>query len=201
MNSTTREKSVLPKSKYVVVTPEQRELERKGAELAGLECELAERERELATLQNELRSFEGRYFHTVGSLDAELDDLEAQLAEAEARQHPQERSYRERATQARAKAADSAQPVAHETVDVGLDVPPLDRWWLLDSGIFPSVWSQRPNAFSPRNQQLHVTGFTPRSRRCTTKCWRSARVRTSASGRCRGGAVACERTNAFHAVR
>lgn len=102
----------MPKSKYVVVTPEQRELERKSSELAGLERELAERELELATLRNELRSFEGCYFHTVGSLYAELDDLEAQLAEAKARQHHQERSYRERATQARAKAKDSAQAIS-----------------------------------------------------------------------------------------
>ena len=94
------------------VTPEERELRRKAAELVTLEGELAERELELVTLQNELRAFEIRYLRAVGALYAELDELEAQLAEAEARQHPKEHSFRQRATQARAKANESAHAVS-----------------------------------------------------------------------------------------
>ena len=33
------------------------------------------------------------------------------------------------------------------------------------AGIAPCAWSHRQNAFIPRIQQLHDTGFTPLSRR------------------------------------
>jgi hypothetical protein len=93
-------------------TPEERELERKRAELATLESELAERELELVTLQAELQAFEARYLRTVGRLYAEVDDLEAQIAEAEAGQHPREHRLRDHAAQARAKAKESAHAVS-----------------------------------------------------------------------------------------
>ena len=105
----------MPNPRYVVVTPEERELKQKAAELATLEGELAERELELATLQKELRAFERTYLCTVGPLYAELDDLEARLAEINARQHPTDPSYVERATHARSKAAESARALT--TVD------------------------------------------------------------------------------------
>jgi hypothetical protein len=93
------------------LTPEERELEKKHAELATLEGELAERELEFATLQNELRAFEALYLRIVGALYAELDDLEAQIAEGQARRHPQEHSLGEEAAQARAKATESAHAI------------------------------------------------------------------------------------------
>ncbi|MBI2149116.1 MAG: molecular chaperone DnaJ [Acidobacteria bacterium] len=93
-------------------TPEERELERKHAELATLESELADRELEFVTLQAELQVFEARYLRTVGRLYAELDDLEAQIAEAEARQHPREDRLRDQAARARATAEESAYAVS-----------------------------------------------------------------------------------------
>ena len=69
-------------------TPEERELEKKKAELAALEIELIQREIDLATLRAELTDFESRYLRTVGVLYAELDDIEAQIAEAQARRNP-----------------------------------------------------------------------------------------------------------------
>jgi hypothetical protein len=103
-----------------LLTPEERELERKRAELAALEGELAECELELVTLHNELRAFEAHYLRTVGMLYAELDDLEAQIAETQARQEPEDRRVREQAVQARAKASESAHAVGmvlEETVE------------------------------------------------------------------------------------
>lgn len=46
-------------------TPEERELEKKHAELTSLESELAQRELDLATLQAELRAFERRYLSII----------------------------------------------------------------------------------------------------------------------------------------
>lgn len=97
-----------------VVSPEARELEKKNAELAGLEARLAERELDLATLQAELHRFEGTYLRIVGSRLAELDDIEAQIAEAGARNKPKDQEAQERASQARAQARESAQAVEAE---------------------------------------------------------------------------------------
>jgi hypothetical protein len=89
-------------------TPEARELDKKRAELAGLETELAQRELDLATLQGALRAFETRYFRIVGTLYAELDELEAQIAEAFARRSAHDPTLHRNAETARAKAAESA---------------------------------------------------------------------------------------------
>jgi hypothetical protein len=51
-------------------TPEERELEKKQAELSSLEAELIQRELDLATLRAELADFESRYLRTVGILYA-----------------------------------------------------------------------------------------------------------------------------------
>jgi len=92
-------------------TPEEQELSRKRAELAGLEAELAQRELDLATLQAELRAFEGRYLRIVGVRYATLDQIEAQIAEAQARLNPRDPTAQRGAAQARAEAQESAQAV------------------------------------------------------------------------------------------
>ncbi len=90
-------------------TPEEAELERKKLELGALESELAERELDLSTVEAELRAFERRYLRTVGVKYAELDEIEAQIAEAEARLKPKNTTVKERASQARTQAEESAQ--------------------------------------------------------------------------------------------
>ena len=68
-------------------TLEQRELDKKLAELQALENEFADCDLELATLRAELAVFEKRYLSLLGPLYAELDEVEAQIAEATARSH------------------------------------------------------------------------------------------------------------------
>jgi len=92
-------------------TPEERELEKKRAELGTLEGELADRELELVTLQNELRSFEARYFRVVGRLYAELDDVQAKVTEARARRDPRNPDLQQEASDARTRATESAEAV------------------------------------------------------------------------------------------
>jgi seryl-tRNA synthetase len=93
------------------LTPEDRELDAKQAQLAGIENDLAERELDFVTLQNELRAFEARYLHVVGRLAAELDELQAQIAEAQASRNPQNRELQEQASDARARATESSEAV------------------------------------------------------------------------------------------
>jgi len=88
-------------------TPEERELEKKKAELASLETELIQRELDLATLRAELADFESRYLRTVGVLYAELDHIEAQIAAAQARRRPRDSEAQEQAARARAQAQES----------------------------------------------------------------------------------------------
>lgn len=90
------------------LTPEEREVERKRAELAALESGLAERELELATLQAELKVFEQRYLAIVGVRYAGLDEIEAQIAQILARRTPADVEAQEHAEQARSQAKDSA---------------------------------------------------------------------------------------------
>ena len=92
-------------------TPEERELERKRAELTRLEGEVVQRELDLATLQAELRAFEGRYLRVVGVRYAALDEIEAQIAEAQARLNPRDPTAQRGAAQARAEAQESSQAV------------------------------------------------------------------------------------------
>ena len=93
-------------------TPEERELEKKKAELALLESKLAERELDLATLQAELHVFEQGYLRIMGSRYAELDEVKAQVAEAKARLNPDDDFAQEEADEAREQADDSAQAAA-----------------------------------------------------------------------------------------
>lgn len=90
-------------------TPEEEELARKLADLATLETQLADRELDLATLLSELHVFERRYLRAVGVRYAELDELRAQIAEAGAQQVPGDSRAQGDATEARARAQDSAQ--------------------------------------------------------------------------------------------
>jgi hypothetical protein len=94
------------------LSPEERELEKKKAELAALEVTLAQQELELTTLQATLRAFERRYLSVVGARYAELDELQAQLAEAQARRNPQNIEAHARAEQARTQAHESAHTTA-----------------------------------------------------------------------------------------
>lgn len=89
-------------------TPEERELAAKKTELAALELQLAQRELDFATLQAEWHAFEQRYLRTVGVKFSEIDDLEAQIAEALSRSHPSDQTASHRASEARAKATESA---------------------------------------------------------------------------------------------
>ena len=91
--------------------PEDKELERKTTELAGLEAELAEQELALATLRAEIATFERRYLGTVGRRYAELDQLEVQIAESLARQNSKDEYAWEQANAARARAHESATEV------------------------------------------------------------------------------------------
>ncbi len=89
-------------------TPEERELEKKKAELAALEADLIQRELDLATLRAELSKFENRYLRTVGVLYAELDEIEAEIAEAHARLKPTDSYAQEHAAHARSQAQESS---------------------------------------------------------------------------------------------
>jgi len=91
------------------LTPEERELVRKRAELAPIESILAQRELDLVTLQAELREFESHYLKIVGVRYTELDAIEAQIAEIEAEDCPADRKAQAHAAEARAKANESAQ--------------------------------------------------------------------------------------------
>lgn len=90
-------------------TPEERELDKKRAELAALESELCQHELDLATLQAEFRAFEGRYLAIVGIRYAELDEIEARIAEAYARLHPRDNQAREKAQRTRTRARESGE--------------------------------------------------------------------------------------------
>lgn len=61
-------------------TPEERELDRKRAELAELESELIERELDLSTLEQDLAAFRADYLRIVGRRYATLDDIKARIA-------------------------------------------------------------------------------------------------------------------------
>ncbi|NOT62794.1 MAG: molecular chaperone DnaJ [Acidobacteria bacterium] len=107
--------------------PEERELEKKRAELKDAEEALAERELELATYQAELHEFEQRYLRIVGSRYAELDEVNAQVAEARARLNPENEAAREQAEQSREQAQESAGAAAEAvTAETRVKFKPSD---------------------------------------------------------------------------
>jgi multidrug efflux pump subunit AcrA (membrane-fusion protein) len=89
-------------------TPEERELNKKRAELAKLEADLTQHELDLATLQAEMHDFESRYLRIVGTCYAQLDEIDARIAEALAKLNPNNRKSQEQAANARAQAQESA---------------------------------------------------------------------------------------------
>lgn len=94
-----------------IQTPEERELERKQAEIDRLSAQLADRELELETLRGELTAFQTRYLHSVGPYFRELDDLEARIAELRARHIPHDPAAQRQAEEARARAEESREQV------------------------------------------------------------------------------------------
>lgn len=90
-----------------LLTPEERELEKKRLELAELESKLVQKELELITLQAELESFEHIYLSVVGCLYRILDEVEAEIAEIIASLEPTNEEAQEQAKQANEKAKSS----------------------------------------------------------------------------------------------
>jgi hypothetical protein len=90
------------------VLPEERELNKKRAELAQLEEELSRKELKLATLRAELKAFEARYVRIIGVRYAELDEIIAQIAKLHLRLNPDDKNAQEVAAKARAWARKSA---------------------------------------------------------------------------------------------
>ena len=88
--------------------PEDRELNKKLAELRILEEELTERELELTNLSLEMRDFEAKYLRIVGLRFARLDELEVIIAETYARLNPTDNTATEKVTEARKRAQESA---------------------------------------------------------------------------------------------
>src|SRR3954470_14955322 len=70
-------------------SPEERYLQKKREELAGLEAQLAERELELHTLRGGLISFEAQYDKVVSAKYAQLDELRLRIAELSPTEPPQ----------------------------------------------------------------------------------------------------------------
>jgi len=123
----SKEKSTVSKQIVRVKAPEEEELEKKRAQLAGLESQLAERELELATVRAELGAFERRYLRIVGLRYAQLDKLEAEIADYFARQRPKDGEAQERAQHARAQARESAEATGEaELFDETEDFIPSD---------------------------------------------------------------------------
>ena len=110
-------------------TPEERELDKKKAELALLESTLAERELNLATLQAELHVFEQSYLRIVGSRYAEVDQVRATIAEARARLNPDDDVAQAEAEEAREQANDSARAAGEveETKEISAKFKPSDN--------------------------------------------------------------------------
>ena len=91
-----------------LLSPEEKELNKKRAALDRLKDRLATREEEMTDLRAELEQFEAKYTMEVGRLYAELDDIEARIAEEEVRIHPVDDEIRLRAEEARRRAEESA---------------------------------------------------------------------------------------------
>lgn len=88
-------------------TSEQEELERKLAELSGLQADLTERELELVTLQGELHIFEREYLQVIGTRYAELDEIEAEIAKYLVALNPNDCKAQKQAEEAWTRAKDS----------------------------------------------------------------------------------------------
>jgi len=87
---------------------EEKELAEKRIRLAALAEKLTLKELELETIKADLLVFEGRYIHTVGIMYAELDEIEAQILEILACRYPFNEDVKNRASEARTQAQESA---------------------------------------------------------------------------------------------
>src|SRR5436189_2312488 len=90
-----------------ILSPEEKELQKKRSELAHQEVELAGHELDLATIRSELHIFEILYLQTVGVLYAELDELNARIAAYQASLTPDDKQTRQSAEEARMRAEES----------------------------------------------------------------------------------------------
>ena len=106
-------------------TPEERELDRKRAELAELENELIEREINLSTFEQEVATFKADYLRIVGRRYAALDDIKARIAAVRASQRPNDPSIQEEARRARETADDTAKQ-AGDDAPRGGPLPPFE---------------------------------------------------------------------------
>src|ERR1041385_137630 len=99
-------------------TPEEKELSRKRAELAGVEEMLAERELVLATVKGELAAFERRYLRVVGRKYAELDEVWARVYEEEAKRAPADAAVQHRAKEATNAARETKKTIEQEEAEL-----------------------------------------------------------------------------------
>jgi DNA repair exonuclease SbcCD ATPase subunit len=105
------------------LTPEQKELRRKSAQLAAFEDELARQELRLANLRAEMLPFEERYYLRIGARCAKLDQLEAEIAEIEARLHREDAAAQEWARRARGRAEESREALRRKMFKPGAKPP------------------------------------------------------------------------------
>jgi hypothetical protein len=100
-----------------LLSPEEKELNKKRSLLDRLKDRLANKEEELADLRAELEQFEAQYTMEVGRLYAELDEIDARIAEEEVRVHPDDDEIRRKAEDARHRAEESAAQAEAENWD------------------------------------------------------------------------------------
>lgn len=91
-----------------LLSPEEKELNKKRSLLDRLKDRLASNEEEMADLRADLEQFEAKYTMEVGRLYAELDEIDARIAEEEVRIHPEDEQIRLKADEARRRAEESA---------------------------------------------------------------------------------------------
>lgn len=121
------EQSLAKKARMIVIHPEDEELQRKRADLEGLESELAQRELDLATLVREIEAFRKKYVHRLGPTLAELARLEAEIQEALAAFRPNDNTLRETAQEARRQANEARRAIEDEPDEPLAPKPPNDR--------------------------------------------------------------------------
>lgn len=95
-----------------MLSPEEKELEKKQRIVQRLAERLADAEGSLADLRAEQESFEARYTMSVGRLYAEMDELEAQIAEEEYKLVPDDVEIKKKAEELRRRAEESARRAA-----------------------------------------------------------------------------------------
>ena len=105
------------------LTPEQKELRRKRAQLAVFEGELTRQELRLANLRADMLPFEERYYRRIGMRCARLDQIEAEIAEIEARLHREDAAAQEWARRARERAEESRAAVRRKMSEPGAKPP------------------------------------------------------------------------------